>query len=517
MSITEVREVQKREDRLGACIVYGGSLCDIADKGKKCACLEDGERSFSQGSICLLLPGSSILNTIPDNVNIFHGAIGCGAPSHSQNANTRSGNVQRGNAVRDAIWVSTALNETDVISGAETKLYNAILDADKLYRPKTITVVATCVPGIIGDDVDGVIERAQSEVSARIVPVHCEGFKTKIWATAYDAVYHGLAKSAFDDPRFDDPIIKDDLYNERIAYERAHTVNLFSVSSMGYADETELTRYLNALDQKVNAFPNFANPDEMYKIKYAGLSISTCPTHDDYLLKHLEDEYNVPYVLKHMPIGIENTNIWIRDIAERLGKSAMAERLIARETVELEEALAKYHPFFKGKRVFISAGEFRALATANLLHDLGFEIAGIRSFHHDEFANVEYEKLLKNTDENLVINIANCQPFEEANLLNTIKPDLFLGHWNGNSTATKLGIPSHVIYNSGLAYLGYRGVFELARRLYRQLANPAFNRNLSRHTRLPYKADWYDKNPFTYIKSGIEVPEDFEERSEVSK
>jgi nitrogenase molybdenum-iron protein alpha chain len=94
------------------------------------------------------------------------------------------------------------------------------------------------------------------------------------------------------------------------------------------------------------------------------------------------------------------------------------------------------------------------------------------------------------------------QPFEEANLLNRLKPDLFLGHWNDNSTAAKLGIPSHVIYNTGLSYLGYKGAFEIARRLHRQLKNPAFNRNLSRYAELPYRKSWYGENPFKYIKEG---------------
>jgi nitrogenase molybdenum-iron protein alpha chain len=504
------KEPPKREERLGTCIVYGGNLCNLAEKGRKCSHLSDGSRRFEQGSICLLLPGMGILNTLPDNVNILHGAIGCGACSHSQNANARSGGAIRTGTAKDAVWLSTGLNETDVISGAENKLYNAILEADKLYRPKTITVIASCVPSIIGDDVDGIVQRAQAEASAKLVTVHCEGFRTKIWSTAYDAVYHGLARSLLEDPNFNDPLIKDNLYNERLAYDRAHTVNLFTVSSMGYADEQELIRYLNALEQKVNIFPNFADSDNMYALKYAGLSITVCPTHDDYIMTYLAEEYNIPFILKHMPVGINNTSDWIRDIAAKLGKEKQAERLIAQETTELEKALAKYRPFFKGKRVLISAGEFRALATANLLIDLGFEIVGIRSFHHDEFANVEYEKLLKSAGDNLAINIANVQPFEEANLLTALKPDLFLGHWNGNSTATKLGIPSHVIYNTGLTYLGYRGVFDLARRLYRQMTNPAFNKNLHRYSHLPYKKDWYAKNPYSYIKSDLEIPEDFE-------
>jgi nitrogenase molybdenum-iron protein alpha chain len=408
------------------------------------------------------------------------------------------------------MWLSTALNETDVIAGAEDKLFSAIIEADRLYHPKTITVVASCVPGIIGDDVDGVIERAQPQVAARIISVHCEGFKTKIWATAYDAVYHGLGRSLLDDPPGVEPIIKDELQDAKLQYQKARTVNLFSVSSMGRADELELIRCLNALDLDVNTFPNFAEPERMYRLKYAALSISTCPTHDDYFLTHLKEKYGIPYILKHMPIGIENTNAWIRDVAGRFGREETGERLIAREAAELDAALERYREFFKGKTVFISAGEFRALATAGLMRELGFEIVGIRSFHHDEFAEGEYEKLKKISARDFTLNIANAQPFEEANLLAKLKPDLFLGHWNGNATASKMGIASHVIYNTGLSYIGYKGAFELARRLYRQLINPAFNKNLSRHLRLPYKDDWYGRDPFSYIKFGIEAPEDSE-------
>jgi len=509
------KEPPKREERLGACIVYGGTLRGLTEKGGACCRLNDGGRRFQQGSICLLLPGIAILNTLPNNVNLVHGAVGCGVCSHSQNANTRSGSALREGSPGDAVWLSTAMNENDVISGGETKLYNAIIEADCLYRPKTITVIAGCVPGIIGDDVDDVVLRAGKETAAKLITVHCEGFKTKIWATSYDAVYHGIAKALLDDPYLYDPIIKDNLYHERLNYEKAHTVNLFTVSSMGLTDERELVRYLGAMEQKVQVFPNFADSDNMYSLKYAGLSVSVCPTHDDYLLQYLEEKYGVPYILRHMPIGIENTGEWIRDVAARLGREKQAERLIKRETAELEAALQKYRPFFKGKRVFISAGEFRALATANLLHDLGFEISGIRSFHHDEFANVEYEKLLKNAGDNLMVNIANVQPFEEANLITALKPDLFLGHWNDNSTASKLGVPSHVIYNSGLAYIGYRGVFELARRLYRQLSNPALNKNLSKYVKLPYKQSWYNKNPYTYIKSGLDLPSNSGEEAAV--
>jgi nitrogenase molybdenum-iron protein alpha chain len=248
-------------------------------------------------------------------------------------------------------------------------------------------------------------------------------------------------------------------------------------------------------------FPVFADPEKMYKIKYAAVSISTCPTHDDYFLKFFEENYHIPYILNHMPIGIANTNEWLRDLGRFFHIEGAVEKLIETENARLNAGLARFREFFRGKRVFVNAGEFRALATAGLLVELGFEIAGIRSFHHDEFALGEYEKLQKIAGD-FPFNIANCQPFEEANLLKRIKPDLFLGHWNGNSTAAKLGIPSHVIYNTGLAYIGYRGAYEIARRLRRQLSNPVFAQKLGKYVRLPYRESWYGEDPFKYIKGG---------------
>ncbi len=502
MSYFDNKIPPKREDRLQAVIAHNDSICSLAKKSKAKSCLiDDGERGFTQGSICLLLPALAMLNSLPDNVVLLHSALGCGSCTHSQNANVRMGSNARQGKAKDGVWLSTSLDESDVISGGETKLEKAIIEADRRYRPASITIVAGCVPGIIGDDIDGVAQNLQSQVSAKLLPVHCEGFKTKIWATAYDVVYHTIGRNLLHDRGIENPRQEDELkvFQEQERLKR--TVNLMNVSSMGRIDEQELERLLNGIDLEVNVFPVFSHPDSFIKATRAALSISTCPTHDDYFLGYLQERFNVPYILQHMPIGIENTSLWLRDVAKEFGAEEQAERLITAEEAELKSALEEFRPLFTGKKVFISAGEFRALATAKLLQEIGFEVVGIRSFHHDEFANGEYEKLAADAKTDYVVDIANVQPFEEANLLQRLKPDLFLGHANGNMTAAKLGIPTHVIYNTGLAYIGYRGVYEIARRLHRQLKNPAYNHKLAENVRLPYSDKWYAAEPFAYLNT----------------
>jgi nitrogenase molybdenum-iron protein alpha chain len=262
MSYIDLKTAPKREDRLKACIAHGSTICEMAGvKGKKSCLQNDGDRSFTQGSICLLLPALAMLNSLPDNVVLLHSAIGCGSCSHSQNANVRFGSNLRQGRAKDGVWLSTAMNEVDVISGGEEKLEQAIIEADRRYKPFSITVVSACVPGIIGDDIDSVVHRIQPEVNARLLPVHCEGFKTKIWATAYDAVYHGIGRTLL---REGEQAPTGNGLSPFKGLERLPTtVNLMNVSSMGRIDELELERLLKTLGLDVNVFPVFTHPDSM--------------------------------------------------------------------------------------------------------------------------------------------------------------------------------------------------------------------------------------------------------------
>jgi nitrogenase molybdenum-iron protein alpha chain len=499
MSYFDQKEPPKREDRLHACIARGDTICGLANR-KGCQYMNEGDRLFTQGSICQLLPALAIMNTFPDSAILVHGAVGCGSCIHSQNAVVKTGNAARGRPAKDGLWFSTALDETDVIGGGEEKLEAAIIEIDRRYRPGNIFVVAACIPALAGDDIDTLVQTLQPRVSARLLPVHCEGFKTRIWATAYDSVYHSLGRNLLNEEGQRMPVLQDELEEIKEEYRRKHTVNVMTVSSMGRTDELELQRLLEALGLSANFFPVYARPEEMYKVTRAALSVSTCPTHDDYLLGYLKEKYGVPYIIGTMPIGIESTGLWIRDVAAFFGLEGQAERLIEQEERELKEALKEFEPIFAGKRALVSAGEIRAFVTAGLLAELGFEIIGIRSFHHDEFADKEYERLAAQTEKDYMVNIANAQPFEEANLIQKLKPDIFLGHWNGNGTAAKLGVPACVIYHTAMNFIGYKGVYEIARRLAKQLKNTAYNRNLSKHVRLPYAQNWYEEDPFKYIR-----------------
>jgi len=497
MGLLEDKAVPGREERLKASMAYGGSACKLAMADK--VCLRNQERSFSQAGLCQLLPTLGMLATIPDTAIIVHGAIGCASTGFGANIGSRQRHVQMGRtAIKDNIWISTNLTESEVVHGGEQRLEETIYKVYEELKPKSIVVLQTCAPSVIGDDLFSIIDRVRKKLDIPILASTCEGFKTKIWATGYDVAFHAIVHGFIENDKEGRPNRK----KPRKEGEKP-LVNVINLASVGLTDENEIRRMLNSIGIEVNIGPNFASREDIRRMTQADLTVSICPTHDDYFIDYLYKEYGIPYVLKDMPIGLENTKNWLLDIADKVGLVKEAEKFIEEETKKTLKAVEKYIPYLKGKKVFLSAGEFRALVTGLLVQELGMEVVGLRAYHHDHFGDEFYPKLVEaQKGKDFVVDIANFQPFELINILHKVKPDLFIGHVSDNLSAAKLGLPAATIFRVFDYYVGYRGFYEFAKKMTRVLKNPAFNKKLSENVTHPYKNNWYDENPFKYIKAG---------------
>ncbi len=496
MGLLEDKVVPGREERIKATMAFGGSACSLGKADK--VCLRNQERAFAQAGLCQLLPTLGMLSTLPDVTIIVHGAIGCASTGFGANIGSRLRHVQMGRTeIKDTIWISTNLTESEVVHGGESRLEETIYEVNEKLKPKSIVVLQTCAPSIIGDDLASVIDRVRQKLDVPVLAATCEGFKTKIWATGYDVAFHSIVHGYIENDKEGRPERK----KERKQGERP-VVNVINLASVGLTDEKEIERMLGAIGIDVNIGPNFASRESIRKMTQADLTISVCPTHDDYFIDYLYNEFGIPYILRDMPIGLENTRTWLMEIAGKLGLEKQAEKFIREEASKALKAVEKFSPYLNGKKVFLSAGEFRALVTGMLIQELGMEVVGLRAYHHDHFGDEFYGKLVNaQNGKDFVVDIANFQPFELTNLLKRIKPDLFIGHISDNLSAAKLGYPAATIFRVFDYYIGYRGFYEVAKKLTRVLKNSAFNRKLSENVSLPYKQQWYEDDPFKYIKA----------------
>lgn len=470
-----------REDRLGSITGYCGTSNDLASQSRL-KCLQNADRSFTQAFQCQQMTTILTLLTIRESALIIHAPVGCTGCALAINTSFRRGQTLRGiaNPV-NARWVSTNLDEADIIHGGEKKLREAILSLEERYSPKVIFIATSCASAIIGDDVDNVVNQTQLEVKGKIVPIHCEGFRTKISATGYDSSYNAILEY-FLEPS---DVKEDDL------------VNVLSPISSNKLDNNEIERLINAIGLKANFVPCFSSIDDLKRITAAKASTSSCIVHGDYFMNVLDKEYGIPHTKSVMPLGIENTDKWLLELAEITDKTEEAKAFIEEEHKKIDPVLEKLRSQLKDLRAFVSGGPARAVTIASLAKELGFKIIGVHSYTFDELTEENVDALAEN-QEDFVFNVANMQPFEHANIINQLKPDIFIG--NG-TWVPKQGIPTVQVLDQLKNSLGYKGVIETGIKIVEALQNPGFNIKLSKHKKLPYRSSWYQESPIKYLKT----------------
>ena len=489
-----------RDERVGGCIAYCGS-CSALQGDFKSGCAQSQNRKFSQSGGCQLGLALGIINSLTRVVTIVHSPLGCCSGLAGMAGVRASSRASRGLLVEEQTYIHTNMDQLDVVNGGIDKLRKAILYAEEELKPEIIAIVNGCVPGIIGDDIDSLVRELEPQISARIVPLHCEGFKSRFVSSGYDAANHGILKYLIREPK-EYPQLTEEAqirYDVEKKYRISRTVNIFNVGSNSNGDEVELSRLISALGLIPKVVPLNCTVDDLDHIGEAALNVSICATHDDYLLGHLKERFGTPYILDVLPIGINCTNTWIRKIAAHFNLEDEAERLIEAENKELLEAIEPFVKELKGKKIFVGGGETRILTTADFYKSIGMELVGIKAHNVDRFVS----NLLNDIDDpNLTVEVAAGQPAEEINTLNRLKPDIYIGHAGANGWVTKLGIPNIPLFGAPINYMGYSGAFELARRAARALKNTNFSKNISKYVGHPLTDEWLATDPRENIVQG---------------
>lgn len=486
-----------RETRIGVCSAYCGA-CDelIADVQSGCAQLQG--RKFAQSGGCQLMLAVGIVSSLTNVVVIVHSPLGCCSGFVGSGGLRKTMRASKGKRDEDFVWLHTNLDEMDVVRGGLDKLREAVLYAEREYHPDAVIIANGCVPGIIGDDIDSLVTELGGRISAKLVPIHCEGFKSRYVASGYDSAYHGVLRHLVEPLVKYDKAIPDEKRDALERYRISHTVNIFNVGSNSNGDEVELSRIVAALGLTPRVLPLHASLDDLARIGEAALNISVCATHDDYLLGHLKERFGTPYIIDTLPIGIRSTNRWLRQIATFFGLEAEAERVIKLENEQLNAALEPFREILRGKRVYVGGGETRILTTASFFaEDLGMEVLGVKAHNIDRFVEEIIDEL---DDPRLEITVAAGQPAEELNVLNRLRPDLYCGHTGANGWVSRIGIPNLPLFGQALNYMGYTGAYELARKAAKALKNTNFVRNISRNVKLPLSDEWLTRDTRLNIK-----------------
>ena len=479
-------EVQIREIRINSITGYQGDAKELVEARE--FGLKDKERSFSQCLGCATSKAACMTVLIQDGAVISHGPVGCASCLHefafTYRVNYPLRGIERPTPRR---IFSTNLKEKDTVYGGNIKLADTIREVYERTKANAIFVLTTCAAGIIGDDVESVCNEAEEELGIPVVAIFCEGFRSKVWTTGFDAAYHGIARKLIQKPRKR----RNDMIN---------VINFWGsdVFSEWFAP--------------FGAKPNYITPfSTVNGLKYASEAVATvqaCSTLGSYLGAVLEQDFGVPEIPAAPPYGIAQTDRWFRALGKVLGKEEIAEKIIAEKRKEYLPKIEALREKLAGKTAYVTAGAAHGHALLDVLGELGMKAVGAAIFHHDpiyDSGRQENDQLAQRVaDYGNVFNynVCNKQEFELVNALNRIRPDVLLARHGGMTLwGAKLGIPSLLIGDEHYS-MGYEGLVNYGERLLEVMENDEFVKNLEKHAINPYTKWWLEQPPYYFLKGG---------------
>jgi nitrogenase molybdenum-cofactor synthesis protein NifE len=414
------------------------SGCAAEKKDKVCRS-RGGESCAFDGAMIVLQP-------IADAAHIVHGPIACcGNTWEGRGALSVKGDLLK-------MGFTTDMTEIDIVYGSEEKLYNAIVKTCETVRPKAVFVYATCVSGLIGEDIVSVCKRAENKLGVRIIPVNAPGFvgpKNLGNRIAGEVLLESVIGTG-------EPAITTDC-----------DINLIGEYNIA-GDLWLVEPVLNAAGIRVlSRITGNASFEEITYAHRAKLNVVVCSRALINIARTMEKKYGIPYVEVSF-FGKTEMAKALRAIAQKLhdpagkllpGLLEKVEAVIAHEERQLEEGLKRFD-HLKGRKAVLYTGGVKSWSFISALMDLGIEVVAVgtkKSTVEDE----EKMRELLGQDAPLVEDVA---PKNLLKLLAERKADILVAGGRNQYLAIKEGFPFvDVNQERHTAYAGYEGLLNLTR------------------------------------------------------
>ena len=399
---------------------------------------------------------------IVDVAHIVHGPIAC-AGSSWDNRGTRSSGpdlYRRG--------LTTDLTEQDIIMGrSEKRLFHAIKQAVESFNPPAVFIYNTCVPALIGDDIEAVCKAASERFGVPVVPVDSAGFygtKNMGNRIAGDAMVKHVVGT-----REPDPLPP----HAAPAGIRVHDVNLIGE----YNIAGEFWHVLPLLDELglrvLCTLSGDARFREVQTMHRAEVNMMVCSKAMLNVARKLEQRFGIPW-FEGSFYGITDTSQALRDFARLIGDADLTDRtetLIAREEARIQAALEPWRERLRGKRVLLNTGGVKSWSVVSALQDLGMVVVATGTKKSTEEDKARIRELMG--EEALMLD--DVSPKKLLQVVKDYRCDILIAGGRNLYTALKARLPFlDINQEREFGYAGYQGMLELVRQLALTIESPVW-------------------------------------------
>ncbi|WP_354062638.1 nitrogenase iron-molybdenum cofactor biosynthesis protein NifE [Bradyrhizobium sp. RT6a] len=397
------------------------------------------------------------LQPFTDVAHLVHGPIACEGNSWDNRGSASSGSD---------LWrrsFTTDMSETDVVFGGEKRLYRAVKEITEKYDPEAIFVYQTCVPAMIGDDIDMVCKAASEKFGKPVIPINAPGF------VGSKNLGNKLAGEA---------LLEHVIGTGEPDYTTPYDINIIGEYNLS----GELWQVKPLLDELGIRILSCISGDGKYReVAYshrAKAAMMVCSKAMINVAGKMRQRYGIPF-FEGSFYGIGDSSDSLRQIArmliERGAPAELMERtqtLIAREETKAWTAIERFKPRFAGKRVVLITGGVKSWSMVAALQEAGLEIVGT-SVKKSTEKDKERIKELMGQHAHM---IEDMSPHEIYKMLKDAKADIMLSGGKSQFVALKAATPWLDINQERChAYMGYVGIVKLMEEIEKALYNPIWD------------------------------------------
>lgn len=415
------------------------------------------------GESCAFDGAMIVLQPIADAAHIIHGPIACcGNSWEGRGALSSKGNLSR-------VGFTTNMGEMDIVYGSEERLYEAIVQTYEKIRPNAIFVYATCVSGLIGEDIEAVCKKAEAGTGLRVIPVNAPGFvgpKNLGNRIAGEVLLEHVIGTGEPPAEMVNPPSSyqkkwEGGTGDRYLKEKVDEVRFINlIGEYNIAGDLWLVEPL-LKDSGIRVLSRITGDSTFEEITYAhraNLNVVVCSRALINIAKEMERKYRIPFVEVSF-FGKTQMTKALRLIASKLEKNL--EEIIEKEERLLDEKLKAYK-HLKGKKAVLYTGGVKSWSFISALLDLGIEIVAVgtkKSTFEDE------EKMKEILGENALF-VEDVAPKNLLRLMKDGNADILIAGGRNQYLAVKEGYPFvDVNQERHTAYAGYDGLINLAEQI----------------------------------------------------
>ncbi|MCP3460539.1 nitrogenase iron-molybdenum cofactor biosynthesis protein NifE [Bradyrhizobium sp. CCGUVB23] len=420
------------------------------------------------------------LQPFTDVAHLVHGPIACEGNSWDNRGSASSGSD---------LWrrsFTTDMQEIDVVFGGEKRLYKAIKEIIRKYDPSAIFVYQTCVPAMIGDDIDAVCKIARAKCGRPVIPVNAPGF------VGSKNLGNKLAGEA---------LLRYVIGTQEPDYTTPYDINLIGEYNLS----GEFWQVKPLLDELGIRVLSCISGDGRYRdvacSHRARAAMMVCSKSLINVASKMKERYGIPF-FEGSFYGIQDSSESLREIArmliERGAPAELMERTeltVAREEAKARAAIEFFKPRFAGKKVLLVTGGVKSWSVVAALQEAGLEIVGT-SVKKSTMKDKERIQKLMGHDAHM---IEDMTPREMYKMLKEAKADIMLSGGKSQFVALKTATPWLDINQERChAYMGYLGIVKLIEEIDKALYNPIWDQ-------LRKPAPWDDADVSWKAKSLVQA------------